>query len=182
MSERGNTSKGGLPVGLRVCQCTGCFKHESIFKDSEYCGSPFLIVDGTECSRCQVANCPTCAIRCGDCNQEICRDCDLCEWCDRYACMFCVRRKHCVVCNKAFCDTAECSAPMDECTYCRRLVCDECDNYEISTKACAGRNGGCNTRCCPDCPTGQKLHNCLRCKLDVCLVCLKEHRGRDCRR
>jgi hypothetical protein len=94
----------------------------------------------------------------------------------------CVSRKHCDLCNKGFCDTHECSAPMDKCTHCGRLVCDGCKNTQTATRACAGRSEGCMTRCCPACATLPMLRPCARCKLQLCGECQKKHRGRDCRR
>lgn len=182
MEDKAHSSKRKLPPDLRVCQCAGCFKHDGIFENSEYCGSPFLLDQGTECDRCHVANCPTCAILCTVCKRCICRECDLCEWCDRFTCRSCVKRKYCDLCNKGFCDSKDCSAPMDECTYCGRHVCGDCDlREEVSMRSCAGRADGCTNRCCQDCPTKATLLNCPRCGLDLCLNCLNEHKQRDCR-
>lgn len=111
----------GLPPDARVCSCSTCSQHVGQFKNSQYCGTQFLLNrEGTEYVRCRAANCGVCGIRCEDCRATICRECDLCEWCDEFLCHNCIPRKHCQDCNKAFCETKVCSVPFEECRRCKK--------------------------------------------------------------
>jgi hypothetical protein len=184
MEINDDLEKRGLPRDTRVCQCSTCFKHVGRFPNSGYCGTPFVLNrEGSECEICFLANCGLCAIRCpnSDCSLSICRDCDLCEHCDEYVCGSCTVRKFCTNCNKAFCASDNCNLPMDECSFCIRLLCDRCAADGDETISCQGHNGRCNVHACPECVAKCTVSSCRRCKMKFCLECKKEHTDGKCR-
>jgi len=151
MQNTFDPTKRGLPAALRVCQCSGCDKHKSLFDDSDICGNPFLLWQGNECGRCGTNNCPDCKLECKKCDRQVCRACDGCDVCESFLCTDCYDRETCRDCGEKVC----CRNKMccdDICDSCGRVMCDDCIYFGKNvSQPCHGKKYECEKRFCPDC-------------------------------
>lgn len=170
-AKEGLQSRKEPSAATICCQCKGCTEpHDE--SPSGVCGIPFFPEDGTRCFRCNIANCPTCAVKCGQCGRGLCLECDLCPWCECTVCRYCVVKKRCDGCEKTYCsDARRCDVKMRTCDYCGNTVCETC-SYRLNVSQCHGCSDDgsrCGRCCCEECCAN--FDRCEKCRGVYCEEC-----------